>query len=86
MTITVSARFGIPLSTTHTIGSAIMGVGATRRLSAVRWGIAQNIVVAWILTFPDLLRAWLADRPLHPGLDGAPFAESCCSSGQRRPR
>lgn len=52
LTITVSARFGIPLSTTHTIGSAIMGVGATRRLSAVRWGIAQNIVMAWILTFP----------------------------------
>ena len=40
LTITVSSRFGIPLSTTHTIGSAIMGVGATRRLSAVRWGIA----------------------------------------------
>jgi len=52
LTITVSSRFGIPLSTTHTIGSAIMGVGATRRLSAVRWGIASNIVMAWVLTFP----------------------------------
>jgi PiT family inorganic phosphate transporter len=52
LTITISSRFGVPLSTTHTIGSAIMGVGATRRLSAVRWGIAQNIVMAWILTFP----------------------------------
>jgi inorganic phosphate transporter, PiT family len=52
MTITVSARFGIPLSTTHTIGSAIMGVGATRRFSAVRWGIAQEILAAWVLTFP----------------------------------
>jgi PiT family inorganic phosphate transporter len=52
LTITISSRFGIPLSTTHTIGSAIMGVGATRRLSAVRWGIAQNIVMAWVLTFP----------------------------------
>ncbi len=51
-TLTVTARFGIPLSTTHTIGSAIMGVGSTRRLSAVRWGIAYNIVMAWILTFP----------------------------------
>ena len=51
-TITVTARMGIPLSTTHTIGSAIMGVGATRRLSAVRWGIAYNIMGAWILTFP----------------------------------
>ncbi len=51
-TIAVTARFGIPLSTTHTIGTAIMGVGATRRLSAVRWGVAYNIVAAWILTFP----------------------------------
>ena len=51
-TLTVTSRFGIPLSTTHTIGSAIMGVGATRRLSAVRWGVAYNIVIAWILTFP----------------------------------
>ncbi len=51
-TLAITARFGIPVSTTHTIGSAIMGVGATRRLSAVRWGIAYNIVLAWILTFP----------------------------------
>ncbi|WP_243774613.1 inorganic phosphate transporter [Actinomadura barringtoniae] len=41
-----------PISTTHTITSAIMGVGATKRLSAVRWGVAGNIVVAWILTMP----------------------------------
>jgi PiT family inorganic phosphate transporter len=51
-TLAVTAHFGIPVSTTHTIGSAIMGVGATRRLSAVRWGIAYNIVAAWVLTFP----------------------------------
>ena len=51
-TLTVTSRFGIPLSTTHTIGSAIMGVGSTRRLSAVRWGVAYNILVAWVLTFP----------------------------------
>lgn len=43
---------GAPISTTHTITSAIMGVGATRKLSAVRWGVAGNIVIAWILTFP----------------------------------
>jgi phosphate/sulfate permease len=43
---------GAPISTTHTITSAIMGVGATKRLSAVRWGVAGNIVVAWVLTFP----------------------------------
>ena len=51
-TLTITSRFGIPLSTTHTIGSAIMGVGATKRLSAVRWGVAYNIVLAWIVTFP----------------------------------
>ncbi len=44
--------FGAPISTTHTMTSAIMGVGATRRLSAVRWGIAGNIVTAWVLTIP----------------------------------
>ncbi|MFY1689543.1 inorganic phosphate transporter [Plantactinospora sp. WMMB782] len=43
---------GAPISTTHTITSAIMGVGATKRLSAVRWGVAGNIVGAWVLTFP----------------------------------
>jgi PiT family inorganic phosphate transporter len=45
-------QWGIPVSTTHCISASIMGVGATRRLSAVRWGIAGNIVAAWILTFP----------------------------------
>jgi PiT family inorganic phosphate transporter len=44
--------FGAPISTTHTITSAIMGVGATKRLSAVRWSVAGNIVGAWVLTFP----------------------------------
>jgi PiT family inorganic phosphate transporter len=44
--------YGVPISTTHTITSAIMGVGATKRLSAVRWGVASNIVGAWVLTFP----------------------------------
>jgi PiT family inorganic phosphate transporter len=44
--------YGVPISTTHTITSAIMGVGATKRLSAVRWGVAGNIVGAWIFTMP----------------------------------
>ena len=44
--------FGAPISTTHTVTSAIMGVGATKRLSAVRWGVAGNIVTGWILTIP----------------------------------
>ncbi len=43
---------GIPVSTTHTITGAIMGVGSVQRFSAVRWGVARNIVVAWILTIP----------------------------------
>jgi inorganic phosphate transporter, PiT family len=51
--ITAAARFGIPVSTTHAIGSAIMGVGATERLSAVRWGVAGQVVTAWILTWPS---------------------------------
>lgn len=51
-TIEVATRFGIPLSTTHTITSAIVGVGATRGGSAVNWGMTQRIVMAWILTFP----------------------------------
>ncbi|HEY2792666.1 MAG TPA: inorganic phosphate transporter [Micromonosporaceae bacterium] len=48
----VAAAYGLPISTTHTITSAIMGVGATKRLRAVRWGVAGNIVIAWVLTFP----------------------------------
>jgi PiT family inorganic phosphate transporter len=50
--IELASRLGIPVSTTHTINTAIMGVGATRRLSAVRWGVGLEIVTAWILTFP----------------------------------
>jgi PiT family inorganic phosphate transporter len=43
---------GIPVSTTHTITGAIIGVGAARRMSAVRWGVANNIVIAWVITIP----------------------------------
>jgi PiT family inorganic phosphate transporter len=50
--ILIATRLGIPVSTTHTITGAIVGVGATHRLSAVRWGIAGRIVWAWILTIP----------------------------------
>lgn len=53
--ITTAAHFGIPVSTTHAIGSSIMGVGATQRLSAVRWGVARQIVAAWILTWPSCM-------------------------------
>jgi PiT family inorganic phosphate transporter len=50
--IFTASHFGMPVSTTHVISSAIMGVGASDRLSAVRWGVAGNIIVAWILTIP----------------------------------
>ena len=50
--ILASSHFGYPLSTTHTISGAIIGAGAAKRLSAVRWGVAGNIVTAWILTIP----------------------------------
>ena len=52
ITILMATRFGIPVSTTHTITGAIVGVGATQRVSAVRWGIAGRIVWAWVLTIP----------------------------------
>ena len=52
ITLLVTAWAGIPVSTTHTITGAIMGVGATKRLSGVRWGLAGNIIIAWILTIP----------------------------------
>jgi PiT family inorganic phosphate transporter len=51
-TLFISTALGIPVSTTHTITGAIMGVGSLRRLSAVRWGVARRIVWAWILTIP----------------------------------
>jgi len=69
LTLMGTAHFGIPVSTTHTITGAIVGVGASRRLSAVRWGVTQRIVFAWVLTIPGaalfgaalfhLVRHWL---------------------------
>jgi len=50
--IEIASRLGIPVSTTHCATAATMGVGATKRLSAVRWGVTRNIVLAWVLTFP----------------------------------
>ena len=50
--ILTASQFGMPVSTTHVISSAIIGVGSSDRLSAVRWGVAGNIVIAWILTIP----------------------------------
>jgi PiT family inorganic phosphate transporter len=47
-----TAHLGFPVSTTHTISGCVMGAGASRRLSAVRWGVAGNIVIAWLMTIP----------------------------------
>ncbi len=52
ITLFISTAFGIPVSTTHTITGAIVGVGAAKKLSAVRWGVAGNIIWAWVLTIP----------------------------------
>jgi PiT family inorganic phosphate transporter len=64
---TTAFVFAAPISTTQTITSSILGVGATKRLSAVRWGVAGNIVVAWVLTIPmAALAAALSFWALHP--------------------
>ena len=52
MVIGCASMFGAPISTTHTITACIFGVGSTKRLSAVRWGIAGNLIIAWVLTIP----------------------------------
>jgi PiT family inorganic phosphate transporter len=59
--ILTASQFGMPVSTTHVISSAIMGVGSSDRFSAVRWGVAGNIIIAWVLTIPASgAMAWLA--------------------------
>jgi inorganic phosphate transporter, PiT family len=64
--IGVASHVGIPLSTTHVISTSIMGVGATKRLSAVKWGVVSRIVWAWVLTLPITgLLGYLACRALH---------------------
>jgi len=71
ITLFATAKAGIPVSTTHTITGAIVGVGATHRLSAVRWGIATRIVWAWIFTIPAAAFvsgvAFVVIRLIHPG-------------------
>jgi len=64
--IEIATRLGIPISTTHAISGAILGVGATRRLSAVRWGIAGRIVSAWVLTIPGcFIFGWASASLMH---------------------
>ena len=52
ITLFLATYIGVPVSTTHTITGAIVGVGAARRMTAVRWGVARRIVVAWVITMP----------------------------------
>jgi PiT family inorganic phosphate transporter len=64
--IEIASRIGLPLSTTHVISSTIMGVGASKRLSAVKWGIGGNIVLAWVFTLPVCaILAWVVCKGLH---------------------
>jgi PiT family inorganic phosphate transporter len=64
--IQLASALGVPLSTTHTINTSIMGVGAAKRLSAVRWGVVREVVMAWILTFPVCgAVAWLSTSILQ---------------------
>ncbi len=72
--ILLASHFGVPVSTTHTITGSIVGVGATARLSAVRWGVAGRIVWAWVLTIPAAgvmaALSYLALRALAPAANG----------------
>ena len=64
-TILGASHLGVPVSTTHCINACIMGVGAVKRVSAVRWGVAGNIVIAWVLTIPlSAALAWIAMQAL----------------------
>lgn len=71
LTLVMTALWGIPVSTTHTIAGSIVGVGATNRISAVRWGVARRIVWAWIITIPAgaamaAITFWII-RAIYPG-------------------
>jgi len=64
--IEVASRIGLPLSTTHVISSTIMGVGSSQRLTAVRWAVGGNIVIAWIITIPACMSlSWVVAKLLH---------------------
>ena len=63
--IEAASHFGIPVSTTQCISGSVIGVGATKRLSAVRWGIAHSIMLTWIITFPVCMSlSWLLGKAL----------------------
>jgi PiT family inorganic phosphate transporter len=71
ITILGASQFGVPVSTTHCINACIMGVGASKRVSAVRWGVAGNILTAWVLTLPlSAGIAWVAMKALALFIEG----------------
>jgi PiT family inorganic phosphate transporter len=71
LTILGASQFGVPVSTTHCINACIMGVGASKRISAVRWGVAGNILTAWVLTLPlSAAIAWVTMKLLATFLAG----------------
>jgi PiT family inorganic phosphate transporter len=68
-TILGASHLGLPVSTTHVISGAIMGVGSSQRVSAVRWGVTARIAWAWVLTIPiSAAVAWACYHPLHLAL------------------
>jgi inorganic phosphate transporter, PiT family len=71
-----TAHYGFPVSTTHTVSGSVLGAGATRRLNAVRWGVAGNILVAWVMTIPcaALVGALMEALTRLPGGDALVFA------------
>ena len=78
--ILASSHFGYPLSTTHVISGGVMGAGAARRLSAVRWGVAGNMILAWILTLPMAGRSGRGLRGHARSSARARSARSSCRS------
>ena len=88
--ILASSHFGFPLSTTQVIAGGVMGAGAGKRLSAVRWGVAGNIVVAWLLTLPAAAAIGAAHLRRSPDLPGRARAAARhrdrAGAGRRRVR
>jgi inorganic phosphate transporter, PiT family len=67
LTILGGSHLGVPVSTTHCINACLMGVGASKRISAVRWGVAGNIIIAWVLTLPlSGVMAFVVMAPIEP--------------------
>jgi PiT family inorganic phosphate transporter len=66
LTLLVTGKYGLPVSTTHCISACVLGVGASRRINAVRWGVVANILIAWVLTLPaSAAVAWISFKALE---------------------